>query len=161
MRHLILGLAFMLLLGEGVFAFEIDGLRSGMSLDQATKAMESLSYEKIEIRENSVMAYDKSTEGGRLISATFCKGKLVQAQKHLQPRFDHFVRLVEQKTKDLGRPTAAWTRPADVESRIISNSVSFLWHDGPTSVTVSYTEFPSTRQLDIVYEIKNSCWQVP
>ena len=107
------------------------------------------------------MAFDKLAEGGRLISATFCKGKLVQVQKHLKPRFDHFVRLIEQKTEELGSPAAAWAKPSDVESRVDSNSDSFLWRDGPTSITVSYTEFTSNHQLDIVYEIKNSCWQVP
>ena len=47
MRYLILGLALTLLHSGGVLAFEIDGLQSGMSLDQASKAMTDLSYEKI------------------------------------------------------------------------------------------------------------------
>jgi hypothetical protein len=82
-------------------------------------------------------------------------------QKHLEARFSDFVRLTEQKTKELGKPVAAWTRPSNVEAGAESNSVSFLWKNGTTVVTVSYTEFSSNKQLDIVYEVKNSCWQVP
>lgn len=139
-------------------AFEVDGLRSGMSQDQARKALEA-SYQGIQTKDSNIMAYHVST--GRFINLNFCKGKLVQVQKDLNPRFDDFVRLVYQKTKEVGKPITAWTRPADVESRVVSNSVSFLWKEGPTFTTATYTEFSSNNSLSVVYEIKNSCWQVP
>ena len=94
MRYFILALTSTLLLSTFAFAFEIDGLRSGMSIEEARKVLEGFSYQKIEIKGNSLMAFDQEVGSDRAINATFCKGKLVQAQKHLKPRFDDFVRLV-------------------------------------------------------------------
>ena len=52
--------------------------------------------------------------GNRFILLSFCKDELVLVQKHLAPGFDNFVRLIDEKTKELGRPADAWTEPADV-----------------------------------------------
>ncbi len=158
MRYAVPILAVMLLTAGVGSAFEVDGMRSGMSQDQATKVLQA-SYKDIQIKNDNIMAYHVST--GRFINANFCKGKLVQVQKDLNPLFRDFVRLVDQKTKEVGKPIAAWTKPAEVESRVEINSVSFLWKMGPTFTKVSYTEFPSNTSLDIVYEIRNSCWDVP
>ena len=155
MQYVVPVFALTLLLAGIVSAFEIDGLRNGMSQAEVKKALEA-SYEGIQIKDdNYIEARQASTS--YFIYATFCKGKLVQVQKDLNPRFDYFVRLVEQKTGELGKPIAAWTNPARIDSPVESNSVSFLWKEGQSSITVSYTEFPSNKQLYIVYEIKNSC----
>lgn len=157
MRYVVPILA-LLLMGGVVSAFEIDGLRNGMSPEQVKKVLES-SYQGIHTKDSNIMGYHIST--GRFINANFCKGELVQVQKDLNPTFQAFVKLVDQKTKEVGKPFAAWTRPATVESPVEINSVSFLWKAGQTFITVSYTEFPSNNTLDIVYEAQNSCWKVP
>jgi hypothetical protein len=36
----------------------------------------------------------------------------------------------------------------------------FLWRDGQTSIKVTYTEFASNRQVDMIYETRNNCRQV-
>ena len=95
-----------------------------------------------------------------MILLSFCKDELVLLQKQLAPGFDNFVRLIDEKTKELGKPADAWTEPADVNLPVERNAVSFLWRDSQTAVKVTYTEFASNRQLDIMYEIKNVCRQV-
>ena len=161
MRCFLVSCALILFAASVSHAFEVDGLKSGISMNEAKRLLESQSYKKIEIKDNSIVAFDQSGSDGRFIALSFCKGKLVQAQKHLKPRFDYFVRLVNEKRRELGKPADAWTVPTDVVSNVESNSVAFLWRDGETFIKVTYTEFGSNNQLDILYEIKNACWQVP
>jgi len=157
MRNYIIGCIFLLLLTNVSHAFEIDGIKSGISIDEARKTLEKYSYKNIKLENNSIMASDEN----RFIVLSFCKGKLVYVQKALKPRFDYFVRLVNEKRRELGKPSDAWTSPTDVTSNYEDDSVSFLWKDGPTFIKVNYREFSSNNQLDIAYEIKNSCWEVP
>jgi len=140
-------------------SFEVDGLRSGMALEEAKKVLESYSYSKIYIKENGIRAWDypeKNTH--RMITLIFCKDKLVHLQKHLDPSFDYFTRLIESKRKALGQPINAWSRPTDAILPIDSNTISFLWEDGDTVITISYIEFEKKNQLHITYEIKHECW---
>jgi hypothetical protein len=162
MRCLVFIFAFIVFLINSSHAFELGGLQNDMSIEEARKVLEGYSYDKIELKGDTLIAFRKSGSSYPFdITATFCKGKLVQAQKHLNPRFNDFVRLVQQKTKELGKPLYAWTEPTDIESGVESNSVIFLWKNGPTFIKVTYIEFASNNQLDITYEIKNSCWRIP
>ncbi len=151
---------------NGAQAFDVDGLKSGMSIEQAKSVIEKYSYGKVEIEENQIRAWDPPGPPGvtgRFIVLNFCKGKLALLQKHLKPRFDYFVRLVQEKRRELGPPVDAWSRPTDIKSHFESNSIYFLWKDGLTFIfiKVSYTEFGSNNQLDITNEIRNECWQIP
>jgi len=156
MRQLFFGFALMLLAANVSYSFEIDGLSSGMSMEKAKKNLEGSSYKNIQTRENGIIA----SGGNRFILLNFCKNELVMVQKHLAPDFGSFVRLIDEKRRELGKPADAWTEPADVNFPVERNAVSFLWRDSSTSVKVTFTEFSSNRQLDILYEIKNSCRQV-
>ena len=147
-----------LLLCEGANAFEVDGLKSGMSFQEARSVIESFSYSKVEIKENQISGWDIPAMGtNRSVYLNFCKGRLVQVQKHLQPRFDYFVRLVDEKRKQLGQPTDAWSEPTDVTSAVESNAIRFQWRDKNDYIVVSYIQFPSNNQLDIRHKIKNEC----
>lgn len=141
-------------------AFEIEGIKSGMSIDEVTKVLESLSYKKLETKEISRPGfYQSSRDGDHFMYPSFCKGKLVQIQKDLKPSFDYFVILVNENRKIFGKPIDAWTQPKDVLANIESISASFFWKDGPTLIEVRYCEFPSKKQLYIIYSINNSCWK--
>lgn len=153
-------IVMMLFLSGNSKAFELDGLKSGMSMEQSRTVLKGISYENFQVLETTLLATDKSLDSHRRISASFCKGKLVQVQKGLQPLFNNFTRLVEQKTKEFGNPTSAWVRVPDVESGFDVNSVSFSWHDGSTAISTTYSEFSVSKQLDILYADKNSCWDV-
>jgi hypothetical protein len=137
-------------------AFDIDGLSSGMSMERSKKSLEGASFKNIQIKENGIIA----SGGSRFVLLSFCKDELVLLQKQLAPGFDNFVRLIDEKTKELGKPVGAWTEPADVNLPVERNAVSFLWRDSQAAVKVTYTEFASNKQLDIMYEIKNVCRQV-
>ena len=68
--------------------------------------------------------------------------------------------MIDEKRKELGKPADAWTETPDVNLNFERVAVSFLWHDGMNSVKVTFTEFASNKQLDVTYEIKNTCRQV-
>lgn len=156
MRRLFVGLVLILLAAQVAHSFQIDGLNSGMSMERARKYLEGSSYKNIQSRENGIIASDAD----RFILLNFCKDELVLVQKHLTPGFDSFARLVDEKRKELGKPADAWTEPADVNLPVERNAVSFQWRDGLTSVRITYTEFASNKQLDVLYEVKNACRQV-
>ena len=162
MKAIVITVFFLLASIEGAIAFEIDGFKSGMSMQETKKVLENYSYGKVEVQENYIRAWDSPDRGSnRFISLGFCNGQLVQVQKHLNPRFDYFARLVEEKRKELGKPIDVWCRPTDVTSNVERNSITFLWKDGNSFIEVSYTEFTSNNQLDITYEIYNKCWKIP
>ncbi len=68
MRYLWLVLMSTLLLVRITSAFEVGGLRNNMSPEQARKTLEALSYQKLEIKENTISAFG---EDGRLINVTY------------------------------------------------------------------------------------------
>lgn len=157
-------IAVALLLGYvGIsIAFEVDGFKSGMVTQEAHRLLETHSYGKLEIKEDRIIAWDYGEKDyNRFINLGFCEGKLVQIEKHVKARFDYFTRLVDEKTRELGKPMNAWSRPAKIASNVESNSIVFLWKDGSTFVIVEYTEFASNNQLAITYETDNKCWKTP
>ena len=114
------------------FAFEVDGFRSRMSFNDARSLVEKWSYDSVEVKDKSIEARDNLSKGSaRAIFLNFCKSRLVQVQKHLQPRFDYFVRMADEKRRELGRPLDAWSRPTDLASTSSaeSNAIAFIWHD--------------------------------
>ncbi|MFH1931332.1 MAG: hypothetical protein ABIN18_07060 [Pseudomonadota bacterium] len=134
-------------------AFEIDGFISGMSMQEAQKNVKRFSYDKVQVQEGRIMAFDYPEKGSnRLVNLIFCNGKLVHIMKSLTPRFDYFTRLVDQKRKEFGKPVDAWSVPTDVTSNIESNSITFLWTVDDTIIHVSYTEFSSNNDLSISYD---------
>lgn len=156
MRHLCSAIVLILLMAAVSDSFEIDGLVSGMSMEKARKKLEESFYKSIQVRDNSIVA----SGNNRFLLLNFCKNELVLVQNHLPPGFDNFVRRVEEKRKELGKPSDAWTEPADPNLIVGRNSVSFLWKDNLTSVKITFAEFASNRQLDVTYENRNSCRQV-
>jgi hypothetical protein len=138
-------------------AFEVDGLVSGMSIKKATAALQMAAYSNIQTTEHSVMA----SGGSRFILLSFCKDRLVLVQQHLSPGFDNFIRLIDEKRKELGKPADSWGEPAEAHLPVNRNAISLLWTYGGDSVKVTFTELALNRQLDILYEVKNDCRRVP
>jgi hypothetical protein len=149
----------MLIPFSAAYSFEVDGLISGMTLEEAKKVLERYSFSKIYIKENSMRAWDypeKNTH--RMITLIFCKDKLVYLQKHLLPSFERFVKMVDSNRRKLGQPLKTWSQPTDVNLPINGNTISFLWEDSDTIITIAYTEFEKDDQLHITYEISHECW---
>jgi hypothetical protein len=156
LKHIAAGIVCTLVSAAVSPAFEVDGLTNGMSIEKATTVLQGAAYRNIQTTENSMIA----SGGSRFILLNFCKDKLVLVQKHLPPGFDNFVRLIDAKRKELGKPSDSWSEPADTHLPIERNAVSFLWRDGAASVKVTFAELALNRQLDILYEIKNDCRQI-
>lgn len=151
-----------LAISSPVCSFELDGLRSGMSYEEAKTRIEKQSFGRVDLKENHISAWDAPAQGSnRSFFLNFCKGRLIHVQKNLEPRFDYFTRLIDEKRKELGRPLDAWSQPTDVTSTVESNTVSFVWREGADFVTVTYVQFRSNNQLYIRYETRNDCWKIP
>ena len=158
-------LLFITMVGcSSAFAFEVDGFRSGMSFNDARSLVEKRPYDSIEVKDKNIEARDNPSKGSaRAIFLNFCNGRLVQVQKHLQPRFDYFVRMADEKRRELGRPLDGWSRPTDLTSTSSaeSNAIAFIWRDSSDFVSITYTQFSSNNQLDITHDARNHCWRIP
>lgn len=162
MKRIIMTIICLIIFYEIGYSFEVDGLKSGMSMIDVKLILEKYSYESIQVLEDQIIAQRKT--GGiyhSMIVANFCNNKLCLVQKDLKPRFDYFVQLVADKTRELGKPLDVRSNPTDVASNIISNSITFIWKDGNSFISVTYTEFSSNNQLNIVYETYNDCYKIP
>lgn len=148
--------AVLLVFASGCYPFEVDGLTSGMSMESARKVLAAASYKNIQARENGIIA----SGANRLILLSFCKGELVLVQKQLAPTFDTFIRLTDEMRKERGKPADAWGEPADGNLPVEKNAISVLWKDSLTSVKITYTEFASNKQLDVIHETRNACRQI-
>ncbi len=162
MKPFLISICTTIAISTNAFSFEIDGFKKGMSLQDAKKVAVKQKYEKIEVSEDRIQAWDTpDSDDARFINIGFCRGMLVQVEKHLQPRFEFFTRLVQDKRNEFGKPIDVWSKPVDFTSNNPSNSVSFLWRHGKDFTTVSYTEFKHNNQLSLSQETYNSCWEIP
>lgn len=159
MNKILFIILFLLGFAGAVSAFEIDGFKRNMSIQEAQAKIKRSFYDKVEVKENYIMAHDN--DSNRFIGLSFCDGKLIQVEKHLQPRFDYFTRLVDEKRNELGKPFDAWSNPTDVTSNIETNSVTFLWKVEDIIIQVIYYEYPTNKQLSILYQTYNKCWKIP
>lgn len=88
--------------------------------------------------DSHIEAMDVPTKGSaRRILLNFCKGRLVQVPKYLQPRFNYFVRLSYKKRKELDPPLDAWSRPTDVTFSRESDAIVLIWRDGSVFLTIA------------------------
>jgi hypothetical protein len=142
-------------------SFEIDNLKSGMTFQEAKQTLEKYSYH-IKEREDFIEAWQNKNREDTIF-LNFCKGQLIQVQKHLTPKFEHFTQLVDKKRQELGRPVDAYSRPTNIESNFkkVQDSVTFLWKSENNFVQVEYTQFTQNNQLSITYSIYNECYEIP
>lgn len=146
------------LVNPGVaYAFELDGLRSGMTKNEAIAALKRISV-GIDDQGETIIAGDKLDKpSARTFALNFCKGRLVSLQKLLLPRWDYFVRLVQEKRRELGRPADVLGDPSDTTSTLKSDAVRVVWRYRDHAEIITYTKFPANDQLDIVLSVKNDC----
>lgn len=153
----------LLLIGASIScanAFEADGFRSGMPISEAKRLLENNVHRTIKVSAENIQAWDEN-KSSSFINLGFCKGKLVLYEKHLEPRFDYFVRLMEKKRQQLGPPVDAWGVPTDLTATFESNTIKVLWKYGNSLEMLSYTKFESNDQLSLIYETKNKCYEIP
>ncbi len=72
---------------NGAIAFEIDGLKSGMSIQESKMVLDKYSYGKIDVGKDYITAMDIpfTTSSARLISLSFCNKKLVTLEVLAKP----------------------------------------------------------------------------
>jgi hypothetical protein len=163
MRRAVFCLLAVLGVVRDAYSFEVDGLRTGMTYAAAHALIKSKAYDRVQLEKDSIGAWDApNSPTDRTIFLTFCKDRLVLLQKYLPPRFDHFVRLVEAKRRELGRPLDSWTHSREAASGKESHSVSLIWQDGLEFSILSFHQFTGANtQVDSVHQAPNDCWRTP
>lgn len=134
-------------------AFEVHGLKSGMTQDQAKSALEKFWCGSIGERGNRMVAYPQ-VAGDPLLVLHFKKGSLYRYQKRCHPEFVYFTQLVADKRKEWGRPTDALFTPTNITSTKDINCIEFLWKKGKYTCKVSYAQNDPNSWMTITYEDK-------
>jgi hypothetical protein len=161
----IIAFLIIVLLPNSIFAFNLDGLESGMLRQEAIEIIKKYKCSKIieSDTSSSFLAYEpnhlKPWKDRLCYSLSFCGGRLVQLQKNLEPRFEHFVRLVNETRDRIGKPDDAWSVPASVLTEKESNTVKFLWINTDSSILINYSEWEKHSQLSVVLTDNNECFQ--
>jgi len=136
-----------------VSAFEVNGFKSGMTMDQAKTVLEKSWSGSIEDRGNRIVAYPKLVKDP-LIVLNFNKGKLHRYQKRLSPEFAYFTQLVADKRKEMGKPIDASFEPTNAASTQDINCFQFHWKNGKCTCKVSYSQNDPNSWMTITYEEK-------
>jgi hypothetical protein len=151
MKKLILVISVLLLSVNIATAFEINGFKSGMTMDQAKSILEKHWCGSIEDRGNRIVAYPKLMNDPMLV-LHFKKGSLYRYQKRCLPEFAYFAQLVADTRKELGRPVDAWFEPTNITSSNDINCFEFLWKNGKYNCRLSYSQRDPNSWMTITYE---------
>lgn len=145
------------LISFGASAFEIDGLKTGLSREKAISQLETLNLKITSISDNNVVA----EASGRLYSLNFCNGSLVNVQKNLEPSFDTFVDLVSRFKSLYGAPLSIDPQLPNPTSYAMGYDLSVSWRVGRELVTAEHVSFKSNSQTSVTYDAPNLCFQHP
>lgn len=139
-------------------AFEIDGLKSGQSRAESVAQLQRLD---LEIEKGESGQLHGTAPDGRLYSLSFCGDALVQVQKCLAPSFKDFVELLYRMRELYGSPIVVLPELPDPTSHAKSHKLAIAWRHRQELVTAEFIRFDSNDQLDVTYEVRNSCFANP
>jgi hypothetical protein len=141
-------------------AFDVDGLKSHMEKSEVERLLETLGYQVSPL--DGGLLHGEASDG-RTISVNFCRDRLVSVQKFLDPSFSRFVEAAALFNSTFGPPSLLQPRVPDPTSNVQTYALDFAWRTqaGAELVSVSYADFGSSAQLDVTYEVKNSCYSIP
>jgi len=153
MKKSILAACILLISVSVAGAFEVDGVKSGMSIDQAKAVLEKYWPGSIDDRGGRIVAYSDRVLDPLLV-LNFKKGKLYKYQKRSFPNFRYFSQLVEDKRREFGKPIDALFEPANAASAHEINCLQFHWKNGKCTCTVSYSQNDPNSWMTMTYEEK-------
>lgn len=151
MKRLILIILCLLLSVNVATAFEVNFIKSGMTMIQAKLALSEYWCGPIAERGERIIAYPISTNDP-LIVLSFRKGSLYRYQIRNYSSLPYFTQLVADKRKELGRPVDAWFEPINITSNQDINRFHFLWKNGKYTYRLSYPQNNQNNQMTITYE---------
>ena len=140
--------AVLLLCIQPLRAFDIDGFRSGMSIEEANALIATRKYSRVTSTASGILLFGATPD--EFWSLSFRANRLMMLQKNLVPDFRRFTEVVQAFREEHGKPIDVFVRSADPLSKQPESGIHFLWDIGADDLQVSY--WPS--QLNVVYRKK-------
>lgn len=143
-------------------AFQLDEFRNGMSKEKVREVLAGWKFDRIQdFSDTTIIAYDQPEKRTfRQYTFTFCNDKLVALQHELKPSLRNFIITSNNYIASNGQPMKV-----DTNSSVIStgekSSIALFWRAAGEVVGIKYSILPSEEELAIVYEVPNSCFNIP
>ena len=169
-------LAFIFVLslyGGGVYAFDVDGIRSGMTPAELEVIVKSRGGELWtgadtgDVRQmSSSLIYRDSYDQQLAPSYGFCAGKLVLYGAHFDFDTDYPV-FLERFVKAYGMPTKIVVRNNGRAGGGTYKEIAIRWYSGSDRIELSFApeerfssgKLKHGRSASVGYASKNSCWK--
>jgi len=145
--------SLLLISSVNVWAFDVDGFRSGMNNKDVENILTKWNFDKIVNRGDSIQAYDNQDKlTQRNFSFAFSNGKLTTYQKDFKPNMNNLIMLFDKLSRDYGKLTDS---KSGVDLTIVGEVryISFYWVNIKDSIELRYNMFEKNDQLSVVYEI--------
>jgi hypothetical protein len=142
-----------------VYAFEVDGFKSGMSYDAVKRKISTWNFDKVVENDQSIQAYDlPEKKSGRSLTLNFCKNQLAGVQKDYPPTMKNYITLTNEYRSKFGNPIDINTK-IELTSIGETHNIYTFWESKVDSFSLNYGVYPANDQLYIyVNTKKNSCW---
>lgn len=151
-----LSLAWYLVAASHASAFEVNGFRTGMELDQVRKNAEKYG----ELHAIDKNTYLGSNPLGSYSTFTFCKAKLVSLQQDQPTSFKQLALLIAEFNKSYGQPFSikAGPRPDPIGD---AHEIRISWRARSEYASIYYKDSSQGASLSTSYQATNSCFKVP
>lgn len=162
MKKLLSALIICGALSSPAWAFQIDEFRNGMSKEKLREVLAGWKFDRIQdFSDTTVVAYDLPEKRTfRQYTFTFCSDKLVGLQHKLKPSVRNFIITANNYIAANGQPMKV-----DTNSSVIStgekSTVALFWRTAGEVIGIKYSVLPAEEELAIVYEVPNSCFNIP
>jgi hypothetical protein len=142
-------------------AFEVAEFKSGMTRNQVRTLLDSWRFDRVQDSAETLLAYDQPDKGSnRSFRFHFCNDRLAALEQAMKPSVRSFIVITSNYVTVYGQPMKL-----DAGVNVISsgekNSMALTWRKGNEVIGVRYLLLPGGEDLFIVYEVPNTCWQVP
>lgn len=143
-------------------AFQIDEFRNGMSKEKLREVLGGWKFDRIQdFSDTTIVAYDLPEKRTfRQYTFSFCNDKLVGLQHELKPSVRNFIITANNYIASNGQPMKV-----DTNSSVIStgekSTVALFWRAAGEVIGIKYSVLPAEEELAIVYEVPNSCFNIP
>ncbi len=139
-------------------AFEINGLHSGMSQEEALQVLQKRAKRVVRVQdqpEHKPTFLATRSDSGMSEAATFCRSYLYSYQYDVVGGFPAFTRLVEKETlkRGAGRYEARATETPIGEW----NSIKVIWTEGRDVFEIGYSVVRNGDQVYVRYEQDSQC----
>jgi len=158
MKSLLVGLGVifigLMIFGDAeIFAFDVDGFKSGMTKEEVKEILEGWNFDKVDEEEDLISAYDTSERAQRRFVLGFKNSKLNSFQRDFLPSMENFKLLLNKITSVYGRPSES-----DSETSLDSGEtrkITVRWKRQFEINELCYILFPDNKRLYAIVYIRS------